>query len=241
MLCLIALIPEQWGVICLAICTIYRRNFALVFGTMGRIIQKGWIEGKENRKDNEELKSAVIPSFRKMFRVDTDFSKMSNVPSILVINYACDRLENLASLLLPGDFAIMMRDGLVPVLGKVVKWSVVTKAKNSYDETKEGIRKHISAGRSVMTYATKHRKLAVDYVNKVRSGVFKIAQELDVPITLVVFDYIATDGICSIVDQNYKVRTSHTFFVTDVKESVYFARKYFQETLREFKRTKFIF
>ncbi len=218
----------------------YRRNIDLTFRTLFRLFKLGWIESVKDRANNQKLQFIMHRDLTALFRLETDFSLYNpEIPSIIVANYCQDRFENMASMLIPGDVTVMMRDGLLPVLGKLVKWQLVTREKNCYDETKAGIKASIAEGRSVLTYATKYNKLRPSWVFKIRSGIFHIARELGVPITLLAVDWIEP-GVAGIIeDQRFGVKASAPFYVKNVQEDMHKARLFFTEKLGEFGRRHF--
>jgi hypothetical protein len=232
-------LPGWSRVIGIILYVLYRRNLALLIGSIYNIVKLGWFQSVENRPDNELAKRGIRNLLEANFNLHMDFEAMDQTrPSLILANYAQDRLENLACILIPGDIAIVMRDGFKPFLGRVVKWSVLTKSKDCYEETKTAIQNHATSGRSVFAYCTSYHTLRPGYIQKIRSGVFRIAQELNMPVTLLCIDYIETGFLWSIPSQNFRMKSSDTFHVTDVRESMHKARVFFRETLGEFSRRK---
>ena len=134
-----------------------------------------------------------------------------------------------------------MRDTLknISKLHKLIKWPIYTKAKNSYENTKNEVCNNIKEGRSVFSYVTKTPRLGPTYIQNIRTGMFKLAKELNVPVTLITIDYIdSTFGM--IHSQNFNIEIGDTFMVDDVNESVYIAKKFFKDKMCKFTSEKYI-
>jgi hypothetical protein len=190
------------------------------------------------RKDDQINRYIATKIFTSNFKLHTQFDKLPSFPSILVCNYCKDRIENTACIMFPLDIAILMRDGFVSKLDKLVKWPIFTKSENNYENTKKHIKEHISAGRSIFTYITKPPTIKLDLLPSVRSGIFNIAKELNIPITLVCIDYVDT-SFGSITRQNFRICVGETFMVKDVQESKYKSRIFFRDTIKECIRRKY--
>lgn len=234
------LLPNPYKPIAILPLIIYRRNFSIVWNVLSNVVQKGYIETVKLRKDNTELYHIVKQAMNQTFNLETDFSLMDlKRPSIIVVNYCADRIENLVCMLTPVPISIMMRNTLGSVLDKVVKWTVQTQAKNSFDDTKKAVQDEIAQGRSVLSYATTHNTLSHEYIHKVRSGIFVIAKECNIPVTLVATDHFYSGLFGIIPYQNFRIKSSETFDVTNVKDAMHKARTFFRTTLTEFRDTKF--
>lgn len=219
-------------ILLIIILSIYQKNLT-IFGTLFvKIYNIIYINTIEKRKDNTELVEIVKQIYIPNFNLITDFSKLPDTPSIIVCNYCHDRIENLACILIPRHIVIMMRDQVrnTTKLDKIVKWRIETKDKDSYEDTKKQILEHTRQGRSIFTYITKHPKHKINYISKIRTGVFHIAKELDIPITPIVIDFIDTK-FGSIPYQNFRIITGETFKVTNVKKQVYVTKVFFRNTL----------
>jgi len=221
---------------------LYRNNFFLTTNTFISIVKEGYINKLENRNDNEILKKIVYNMYSKNLRLKTDFSKLPNIPTIFVCNYCNDRLENLACILIPKNIVILMRDTLKKIskLHKLVKWAIYINEKNSYDNTKKEIIEHIKEGRSIFSYVTKTPRLGPIHIQNMRTGMFKIAKELNIPVTQITIDYIDTNfGIIN--DQNFHIVIGDTFYVDDPRKSAYETKIYFKKMMRKFTNLKYNF
>jgi hypothetical protein len=224
-----------------SILILYRKNIYMTSGTFYTIIKEGYFNSLHNRKDDKVLRDAVYKIFNKNLKLKLDFSKLPDKPTIIVCNYCTDRLENLACILIPKDIAILMRDTLKKIskLHRLIKWPIYTKEKNSYENTKKEVCKNIKEGRSVFSYITKTPRLGPTYIQNIRTGMFKLAKELNVPVTLIAIDYIdSTIGM--IKSQNFNIVVGDTYDIVDINDSVYRAKKFFKDMLCKFAAEKYI-
>ena len=228
-------------VIIAIILIIFKNNLSVNGKTVITIINAAYIKPLKTRTDDSKLRTDVVEySFNKVLLLKKDFLKLPDKPTIFVCNYCSDRIENLACILIPKDIAIMMRDGLKKTvkLDKLVKWPIFTKEKNNYEYTKNEISKHINQGRSVLSYITKYPKLRPNYIPTIRSGLFNISKELNIPITLVAIDYVDIKyGI--MFKQNFNIVIGDTFIVENVQDSMYIAKKFYKDMLTSFIQNKY--
>ena len=67
-------------------------------------------------------------------------------------------------------------------------------------------------------------------ISKLRTGLFRIAKELNISITPISIDYInAVYGI--IPNQNFRICVGETFKPTEIYNDIYKVRKFFKEKL----------
>ena len=218
---------------------IYRNNFFITTKGFHNIIIQGYIHKVENRKDDTILRKVVRNMYSNL-NLQLNFYKLPNYPSIFVCNYCTDRLENFACILIPKDIAILMRDTLIKIskLHLLIKWPIYVKAKDSYEETKNQVIDHINSGRSVFSYVSKTPRLGPTHIQNMRSGMFKIAKELNLPVTPIVIDYIDMK-FGAIPYQNFNLEIGDSFYVYDIKEAVINTRKFYNERMKYFKETKY--
>ena len=218
----------------------YYTNLRLFSFYIFIIIKYGYITKVDSRNDNTVLQELSYYIFNKTFRLCLDFEKMPCKPSLIVCNYCYDRLENFAAMLIPGNVVILIRDVVLKYtkLDKVLKWIIVVKKEDSYENTRKEIAKHINEGRSVLSYITKDPYFGPTDVRGIRSGIFKISKELNVPITPITLDYIDSNyGL--IKYQNFTVKAGDTFFVEDIKDAMTTVKKFFKSSLTNFKKYKY--
>jgi hypothetical protein len=241
MLILLIKIPFKLKIVFIVtILIIFKNNLSVNGKTILSIINAAYIKPLKTRTDDSKLRSIVEYSFDKVLILKKDFSKLPDKPTIFVCNYCNDRVENLACILIPKDIAIMMRDGLKKTakLDKLVQWPIFTKEKNNYEHTKSEIVKHTKEGRSVLSYITKYPRLRPNYIQSIRSGLFNISKELNIPITLVAIDYADINN-CIMHKQNFNIVIGDTFNVENVSESIYKTKKFYKKTMSNFMKNKY--
>jgi hypothetical protein len=226
--------------ICLII--FFKNTYLTIGKTITEVYKLAYLNSVENRINDSTLQKIVKQIYAPTLILKTNFKKLPDKPSIFVSNYCNDRLENLSCILIPKDIAILMRDGLKKTtkLHKLIKWPIFTKEKNNYEDTKNQILKHVNEGRSIFAYITKYPLDIPNVINSVRTGMFSIAKELNIPITLVAIDFIDTK-FNNITKQNFHIEIGETFNIDNISEAVYKTRKFYSKTLTKFIQQKYIF
>lgn len=222
--------------------TLFKNTYITVGKSIIELYKLIYLESVDNRTDDSNLRNIVKNIYSPILVLKTDFKKLPNTPTIFLANYCNDRFENLSCILIPKDMAILMRDGLKKTtkMHKMIKWPIFTREKNNYNNTKDDILKHISEGRSIFAYITKYPLDIPNVINKVRTGMFSIAKELDIPITLVAIDFVDTKYF-NIQRQNFHIEIGETFKVDTIQNAVYKTRTYYKKTLTKFIKKKYIF
>ena len=230
------------AMILLSLFLFFKNTYLTVGKTLVNVYKLAYIDSVDKRKDDTALRNVVRRIYSPNLILKTNFKKLPDKPTIFVSNYCNDRIENLSCILIPKDIAILMRDGLKNTvkLHKLVKWPIFTTEKNNYENTKSEIIKHTNEGRSIFAYITKYPLDIPNVVHSVRTGLFSIAKELDIPVTLIAFDFIDTK-FHNIQKQNFHIEIGETFKVDNVKDAVYKTRKYYKKALTKFINQKYIF
>ena len=221
----------------------FKDTLFVIVKMLKNIYSLTYIDSVSDRKDDSKLRETVKNIYSPTLILKTNFKKLPDKPSIFVSNYCNDRLENLSCILVPKDIAIIMRDGLKSKLYRLIKWPIYTTEKNNYENIKNEMTNHITKGRSIFAYINT-AKYPQDNPNivysSIRSGLYNIAKELDIPITLIAFDFIDTT-FCNIQKQNFHIEIGETFKVENVREAIYKTRKFYNKALTKFKSQKYIF
>ena len=218
----------------------YYTNLHFIFFYINVVLKYGYISSVDKRKDNIILYDTCYNMFSNKFRLHLNFNKLPQKPSLIVCNYCHDRFENLALILIPRNIVILIRDVVLKYtkLDKLIKWVIVIKKENNYESTKKEIQKHINEGRSVVSYVSKDPYFGPTHIRNIRSGIFKISKDLNIPITPLAIDYI--DNNYGIINyQNFNMKTGNTFYVNDVKQSMTSVKKFFKNSLKSFKKNKY--
>jgi hypothetical protein len=109
-------------------------------------------------------------------------------------------------------------------------------SKGSFDTTQNIIRDKIEEGFSIFVYVEEkyHRRPKKYSVQNLRQGMFKIAKNLHIPITPIVFDHI--DHTFGILEQStYKIFIDKTRFVEDIDYEMEQVHKLYKNKLKKFK------
>lgn len=209
----------------------------MMLGKLLLFVQEVYRESPKKRLNDEKLRKIVREVYSPVLNLKTNFERLPVQPSILVCNYCNDRLENLACILIPKDIAIMMKSS-VRKLDRLIKWPILIGEKDAYEYSKKEIRRHVDEKRSVFSYVTSYPKDEPTLIRKVRSGMFSIAKELNIPITMVAIDYI--DIRCNRINrQNFQIEIGETFFVDDVDLGVRKSKRFFKDCMRKFEKEKY--
>lgn len=170
----------------------------------------------------------------------TDLKQLNPTPNIILCNYTSDRIENFTLLFLQKPSSFMMRKRLCQNFGFDKLCDVITTEENScFDETLHKVDQKLKEGKYVISYINKSPYINRHNYGKIHTGMFKIAQQLGVPITLVAFDNIETTWYGAIRDQPFVINIGPTFFIEKEKsitEYVYLTKKYYQQQTKKFER-----
>jgi hypothetical protein len=207
------------------------------------IISKAYFGFYKNQKDNSVLRKEVTFLFSSLFNFNHNFQMLPKFPTIIVANYATDTLEKFASIMIPKDLAIIMDVKVAKLSGLkfLIKDLLIRNGeyKNNYNSVKEKIKKYIQEGKSIFVYVSKCAYFKKGYLGKVRTGIFSIAKDLNVPITQVSIDTISNwKGIIN-SKQNFQMKIGETFLVKDIKKDVERTKAFFKQNMITFEKEKF--
>lgn len=170
----------------------------------------------------------------------TDSKRLNPTPNIILCNYTSDRIENFSLLFLQKPSSFMMRKRLCKNFGFDKLCDVITtEEKSCFNETLQKVYMKLKEGKYVISYINKSPYINRHNYGKIHTGMFKIARELGIPITLVAFDNIQTTWYGAICDQPFLINTGPTFFIEkerSINEYVYITRKYFRRQTEKFER-----
>lgn len=170
------------------------------------------------------------------FRLLNNFGKMPIKPTIIVANYCSDRIENAAYLLIPGKSCVISQ---FPFLDQVLFEHIQSKghAVGQFEKIKISVSEKIQKNISIFTYINSPTHSG--NIGKISSGMFRIAAELDIPITPICIDRIKTGFLWSIPNQNFCIKVGETFLPKNIPNSIHSVRKFLTNTLDEFDKNKF--
>lgn len=231
-------IPEYYWVVILSLVIIYWKNFQFFYYLAS--VPKFALH---RNADNTAIQKLVQKMFSNIFNLKIS-GNIPDEPTIYVANYPCNFIECFTSVLIPQDIAVVMGDNIMTrSTWSLVLSDVIYRKKKygkSYKDVKKQIIKKIQKGKSVLGYVTTHslKGNKAIYLGRVRTGLFRIAKELDIKITPIVFDTI-DHQYGRILQQNYQIKICDSFKVKDVNKYVLRVKKIYTETLRKFKNEKY--
>lgn len=205
-------------IICTVIVLLYGKTIMMFLDVSYMIFNLRYINPIKNMKDNRVIRNMVTNHFNKFFDLKITGS-FPSFPTLIIANYVYDRYENFLCITLPVEMSILMRDRC-GFLGNMVKHVIYTQEKNNFEYAKREIYETISNGMSVFVYVTTPSSATKGKILRMRSGMFKIAKELNIPITPVYFDYFNLDTIGRITNRTISIRIGDTSYVNDVKTSM---------------------
>ncbi len=197
-------------------------------------------------KSNITLRNHVTDILKDNFIFSHNFHELPPYPSIIVSNYCYDRLENIACITIPKNISIIMGELLVKyvklhsILENIICKHGSKDKGGEYNHIKSEIKKCTENGISTFSYVTKSlHKNSKCYIGKLRSGMFRIAKDLNIPITPIFIDYI-DDKFGIIPLQNFRMHVGETFLIgEDIEGDIYNTRKFFINQMTISKNTKF--
>lgn len=229
-------IYPQLYIIIICIVIIYKNNIKLFLLSLN-IIKKHL----NNRNINKLKESSNI--FFNILNLNHNFERLPSHPTIYVGNYPCTYLDSIYLTLLPNT-TIIIGDNKITrnTWGKLLDDIIYRKQKNAYEDIKKEIQKKLLSGKSVFAYVTSRGELEDTriFFGRIRTGIFRIANELGSTITPIAFDTIKTNMGC-IVDQNFRIFVGETTYVHDVTKVILDSKYFFRNKIRKFKQLKDIY
>ena len=153
--------------------------------------------------------------------------------TIFVVNYPWNEMEYLAMRILPVDVCSIATSSwvgnLVKLSGNKDKFIMIDlkKGKN-YDKLKDAISEKIKT-MSLWCYVENcHSRITKTKLGlPLRSGIFNIAQNLNIPITPVYVSHLTfKNGI--LTNENFKIQLGKTHLISSLKQSIRYTTKFFQ-------------
>lgn len=220
----INLIPIPLIVILLLI---YRRNFILSFNIIRSVYTSS---------TPEQLRNNLLKSYGRVYE---NFSNLDPEPHIILMNYCSDRIESALPLVFPKPFAFFMRRAFYKTFR--MKYAPIhcfyREDGNSYESTKNQIEDIVKKQHKyVILYANLSPYIHPANGGKLRTGVFHIAKELGIPISLMALDYIDTSWGC-VRDQPVQIKIGPCFKKIEennLSSIMNQTRIYFRDTIKRF-------
>lgn len=193
------------------------------------------------RKTDERVSKDILNCVKNVINVKMSTNNLPDRPTIMLCNYAYNQIENIFCITIPVKMSVIMQKFFKHFIGfgSIIKRPIYTE-KNCYNFLKEEIPKHIAIGSSVFAYVTNIPYMGKKpyEIYKVKTGMFRLAKELDIPVTLVCIDYIFRTFDGYIPPQDFHIHIGDTFKVEDIRYSAKRSKTFFRNTLKQFHDNK---
>lgn len=197
----------------------------------------------EKSKNNKQLTKQVTNIINSNFNFKNNFKNLPSSPTIFVANYTRDRYEYLSCMLIPRKLKVLMSSKQSWIFNNI--FDVIErdddKKDGQFNNITQKTQETMKEGKSVFVYITKPVHVENQFLTgRIRKGMFAIAKKLGVTITPIAIDYIHhNNGI--IPYQNYEMLVGEPFYVQDPLQDSIRTRHFFNDSLKKFKKNKFLF
>ena len=148
------------------------------------------------QKNNLTFTSKIL--FGGLISVKHNFDKLPAKPCIFVANYPSDVLEYFVHAIVPMKICLLVSHRAVHIVRMVRTFNsliIVDEDINSFEITKEKVKKKISEGYSIFTYSNNVKSRRGYYrTGKLRTGMFHIGKEIGVDVIPFITDHIDSWG-----------------------------------------------
>lgn len=189
--------------------------------------------------------SGIRRCFGSYFRVHDNLETLPRTPYIIVVNYPHDKWEHLALFMLPQRFAFVIKqtrvNTQVGIAKRVPCIAVPREGGQSFDHIQSQVQRHLASGRHIVAYINSESSLHPRHFDRSRTGILRIAQNLNVPVIPLVIDQIVTESDGAIQEQPFHVWLGQPFHIRDVERDVLTLRRYFTQQIQRFHSKKKLF
>lgn len=228
-------LPKYYKLASLLVLYIYWRNIYLILGLF--LITKAILKEYpvESRDNDDVVRNMVTGYFSTIFRLSHNLNDIPNHPTIYIANYSHDRLEHVTLAMIPTKVCALMGRGFINMAktNYIMKYSLTMDGNGNFNKIKDSIDEMLKNGISVIAYVEKRLLLNKLLVGRLRSGIFKIAKDLNTTITPIVFDHIYYNSYGIVPRQNYSIVVGKTNKVVNIEKSIYETRLFMKNSLRE--------
>lgn len=151
--------------------------------------------------------------------------KIPEKPTIYVANYCSDRFENLACVLLPTTLTVVMNQN-VNFHSKWVDTIETIDYQKNFQNVKRQVKNAIQKN-SIFAYVS----LQSFGIGKIRTGMFRIAHELDLEVTPVFISKIKLNYFGMKTNSDFFIKIGKSFRVENISEAVFDTRKFFLDAV----------
>lgn len=216
---------------------IYHKNIILISGIIHECYNFNRVI-KLNQKDPRICKQMTVLYKSIGINMINNFNRLPDHPTIILANYCRDRIENSMYIMLPRKLSIITQYDFKKYINCVNKNPIYITGyhKGNFEYIEKQVKIALDKGSDIFVYINKASYY--NYIGKLRSGMFKIALKHNISITPVAFDYIDT-YYGTIPNQNLCIKVGETVYEKDLVSAKYRVRKFFVNTLKEFKLNKY--
>lgn len=219
----------------------YRRNFLIIYG----IVTSAIISIKKKPPMTYLRDLWLRRTIKNIYTQNgltfiTNFQLLPSHPTIILANYCKDRIENPFAVLIPRKLAIMMQRGFRKInMSAMINKPIYVEGhkQGNFHNINKAVKQASKEGNDIFVYV--NNPSFYDYIGKLHSGIFKIAMTNKITVTPITFDFIEVTKSGYIPSQNIFIKVGNTFCVKDVIKAKTRVRRFFIDSLEEFKQNKF--
>lgn len=214
-------------IIFLLVCIIYRKTIYYMYNVIKTIevYKTGKYENMYTITNNLLVNGMnLIENFK-------DISKQN---SIIMCNYPYEVPEYLVQWLIPRKITVIVIEELGNMMKKLgADVILVKKGKNNFDNIRKEIKEKIKHN-SLFFYFNDPNSRCYKYdLGKIKSGVIKIAQELKIPITPIVVDFIY-NNFGAVYKQDFRIEVGKTELVKNYIIYIHNIKRYYKKIMNKF-------
>lgn len=174
--------------------------------------------------------------FHTYFRLHHNFQTLSRTPHLIVANYPNDRWESFIPFMLPCRFVFVIKASVDKYLGmsRRVPCILVPDTQRSYKHILDQARSFLAQGFHIFAYLNAPSDLHPRHVEPLRTGMLRIAQDVQIPVTAMAIDQIEPNAFGGFSEQSLIVQLSRPFYVTNLLADRDIVQTYFRHQLRRF-------
>jgi 1-acyl-sn-glycerol-3-phosphate acyltransferase len=189
-----------------------------------------------------QLAARMRTCFSTYFRLHHNLHTLRRRPHLIVANYPNDRLESFAVFMLARPYAFVVKSSVERHFHMSTRVPCIltpdTEHTQAYASTKEQVEEHLAAGRHIFSYINHPSSIHPRHYERYRTGMLRIAQELDIPVTPMAIDQLETGVGGALCDQSFQVWLGEPFYVTDVAHDLHLLQQFFRKQTTRFQRYK---
>jgi 1-acyl-sn-glycerol-3-phosphate acyltransferase len=185
--------------------------------------------GKSLLNNNLTLRDTVYKIYNNFFIIKHNFELIPETPCIIVCNHPVNFFDSIGTILIPKNLVFISASGNSfsntfrnKLLGDMI---YVQKKQPSYESIKSQVHLKLAEKKFIVAYVSTGKPTSNGvWFGRVRTGMFRIAKELDVPVVPIIFDKLNLDK------HHYKIKVYPPIKITEPEKEAY----NFQKLLRNY-------